>query len=68
MKDRSFGVYVYDLLIRKSHRGHKRGKKLLDHVRTSFLDQTIYVMSDEDTYYEQLGYEKIGSIFEVNKP
>ncbi len=67
-KDRSFGVYVYDLLIRKSHRGHKHGKKLLDHVSISFPDQTIYVMSDEDTYYEQLGYEKIGSIFEVNKP
>ena len=67
-KDCSFGVYVYDLLVRKSHRGHKYGKKLLEHVIQSFPDQHIYVMSDEDTYYQQLGYKRIGSIFEVKKP
>lgn len=67
-EDGSFGLYVYDLLVRKAYRGNSYGKKLFDHVCALYPDQTIYVMSDVDPYYESIGYIKIGSIFEVKKP
>ena len=67
-EDETFGLYIYDLLLRKTCRGHHYGKMLLDHLSLLYPDQTIYVMSDVDPYYESLGYQKIGSIFEVKKP
>ena len=67
-EDETFGVYVYDLLLRKTCRGHHYGKMLLDYLSSLYPNQTIYVMSDVDPYYESLGYQKIGSIFEVKKP
>jgi len=65
-EDDGFGVYIYDLLVRKSYRGRKIGKSLIERVRHDFPDQPVYVMSGVDKYYEKLGYRKIGSIFEVN--
>lgn len=64
--DNGFGIYVYDLLVRKSHRGYEIGKKLIERICQDFPDQPVYVMSDIDTYYEKLGYQKAGSIFKVN--
>lgn len=64
-EDDGFGVYVYDLLVRKSHRGQGLGKKLMQQVCRDFPGQRVYVMSDVDAYYEKLGYRKEGSIFEV---
>lgn len=60
--DSGFGFYVYDLLVRKTHRGHGYGKILIDHLRSMY--QPVYVMSDVDPYYEKIGMTKIGSIFE----
>lgn len=60
-----FGVYIYDLLVRKSYRGRQLGKTLMERVCQDFPSQTIYVMSDVDPYYEKLGYRREGSIFEV---
>lgn len=62
-EDDGFGVYVYDLLVRKSYRGRQIGKSLIERVRHDFPDQPVYIMSDVDTYYEKLGYRKEGSIF-----
>lgn len=64
-EDDGFGVYVFDLLVRKSYRGKQIGKTLLERVCQDFPKQLIYVMSDVDRYYEKLGYRKEGSIFEV---
>lgn len=66
-EDDGFGVYVYDLLVRKSCRGKQLGRILMEQVCTDFPGQTIYVMSDADPYYEKLGYRRVGSIFEVRK-
>jgi hypothetical protein len=38
---------------------------LMETVCEDFSDQLVYVMSDVDTYYEKLGYQREGSIFEV---
>ena len=64
-EDDGFGVYVYDLLVRKTHRGRQIGKSLMERVCQDFPDQPVYVMSDADPYYEKLGYRRKGSIFEV---
>jgi GNAT superfamily N-acetyltransferase len=64
--DHGFGVYVYDLLVRKSYRGQHIGQALLEYVRTIHQDQSVYVMSDVDPYYEQSGYQRIGSIFKID--
>ena len=64
-EDDGFGIYVYDLLVRKSYRGRQFGKKLMEQVHKDFANQPVYVMSDVDPYYEKLGFRKIGAIFEV---
>lgn len=64
-EDDGFGVYIYDLLVRKPFRGRRLGKALMDRVRGDYPDQPVYVMSDVDAYYEKLGYRREGSIFEV---
>ncbi|MCL2422927.1 MAG: GNAT family N-acetyltransferase [Micrococcales bacterium] len=61
--DDGFGVYVHDLLVDRAHRGQGYGRVLLDHVCQRFADDTVYVMSDVDPYYEKLGYTKEGTIF-----
>lgn len=64
-EDDGFGVYIYDLLVRRTHRGRQIGKSLMEWVCKNFPDQPVYVMSDVDQYYEKLGYRREGSIFEV---
>ncbi len=64
-EDDGFGVYVYDLLVRKTHRGKQIGKTLIDQVCKDFKEQPVYVMSDADGYCEKLAYERAGSVLEV---
>lgn len=64
-EDFGFGVYIYDLLVRKSCRGKKIGKSLMERIYKEYPNENIYVMSDVDAYYEKLGYRKEGSIFAV---
>lgn len=64
-EDDGFGVYVYDLLVGKFYRGRNLGKRLMERVCIDYPNQPIYVMSDVDIYYEKLGFQKIGSIFEA---
>ena len=66
--DYGFGVYVHDLLVRKSRRGHGYGRLLMEQACRDFPGQMVYVLSDVDPYYGKLGYEKIGSIFTVKPP
>ena len=66
-EDDGFGVYIYDLLVRKTYRGKQIGKMLMEQVLEDFSNQPVYVMSDVDPYYEILGYNRVGSIFEAGK-
>ena len=66
--DDGFGVYVYDLLVDKVHRGKEYGRLLMERACVDYPDSTVYVMSDVDVYYGQkLGYERAGSIFVVKQ-
>lgn len=64
--DDGFGIYVYDLLVRKAYRGCSFGRMLLEKVCSSHPQDTVYAMSDVDGYYEQQGYQRVGSIFKVS--
>jgi ribosomal protein S18 acetylase RimI-like enzyme len=64
-EDFGFGLYVYDLLVRRACRGQGIGRSLMERARLDFPGQDAYVMSDVDGYYEQLGYRRVGSVFEV---
>jgi ribosomal protein S18 acetylase RimI-like enzyme len=64
-EDFGFGIYIYDLLVSRDHRGQGFGEKLIQHLVSCYPEQSIYVMSDVDLYYEKLGYKRIGSIFQI---
>ena len=63
--DDGYGVYVYDLLVDKDHRGNEYGRLLMERVCTDFPESPVYAMSDVDPYYEKLGYEREGTVFVV---
>ncbi|MDL2324213.1 GNAT family N-acetyltransferase [Ruminococcaceae bacterium OttesenSCG-928-A16] len=63
--DDGFGVYIYDLLVDKKARGKRLGHALMTRVCADFPQDTVYVMSDVDEYYQKQGYQREGSIFKV---
>lgn len=63
--DDGFGMYVYDLLVKKPFRGHSFGRLLMERVCEDY--PTVYVMSGIDGYYEKLGYRCEGSVFMVSQ-
>ncbi len=63
--DDGYGVYIYDLLVDKNHRGQEYGRMLLEQAYHDFPDAPVYVMSDVNHYYEKLGYAVEGTIFIV---
>lgn len=63
--DDGYGVYIYDLLVDKAFRGKEYGRMLMEQACEDFPDDTIYVMSDVNPYYEKLGYGIAGTIFIV---
>lgn len=64
-EDDGFGVYVFDLLVDANCRGKNYGRFLMEQACKDFPEQTVYVMSDVDPYYEKQGYQKEGTIFIV---
>lgn len=63
--DDGYGLYIYDLLVDKNHRGKGYGRLLMEQVCRDYPGSTVYVMSDVNPYYESLGYAIEGSIFIV---
>lgn len=41
---------------------------MLERLYEDYPDRVVYVMSDNDGYYEKLGYAKVGTLFQVAKP
>ena len=60
-----FGIYVSELYISPRHRKNGYGKELLKKIKQEHPNQDVYVLSDEDIYYEKLGYKRVGSIFQL---
>ena len=67
LPDNGFYIYVCDLLVKESYRGKAIGKMLMESIYNEYPDVTVYVMSDVDDYYNSLGYNREGSVFEVTR-
>ena len=65
LRDGGFFVWVMDLLVDRNSRGHGMGKQMLERIAADFPNQEVYVLSDVDAYYEKLGYQRAGSLYQV---
>jgi GNAT superfamily N-acetyltransferase len=63
--DDDFAVYISELYVVPKYRSRKIGRSMLERVKSDFPSLTVYALSDEDAYYEKIGYKKIGSVFEL---
>ncbi len=58
-------VYISELYVAPAHRGRGLGKALLEKTKSTYPGREVYVLSDEDRYYEKLHYKRVGSIFQL---
>ena len=65
IEDKGLAVYISELFVLPKWRKQKVGRSLLKTVKSDFPNLVVYALSDEDAYYEKLGYKKIGSVFEL---
>lgn len=63
--DDGFAIYISELYVIPKWRNRKIGRSLLERVKLDFSNLVVYALSDEDAYYEKIGYKKIGSIFKL---
>lgn len=60
-----FGIYVSELYIAPRYRNQGYARELLKRIKQEHQSLDVYVLSDEDLYYEKLGYKRVGSVFEL---
>lgn len=60
-----FGFYISELHVSPQYRGAGFGAELLERIKQEYPKQDVYVLSDEDAYYEKLGYQRVGSVFKL---
>lgn len=60
-----FGIYISELYVSPKYRGAGFGAELLERIKQEYPKQDVYVLSDEDAYYEKLGYQRVGSVFKL---
>ena len=63
--DEGFAIYVSELYVIPGYRNRRIGRSLLERVKVDFPNLAVYALSDEDAYYENIGYKKTGSVFEL---
>lgn len=65
--DNGVALYISELFVVPEMRNRKIGRALITKAGTDFRNIAVYALSDEDAYYEKLGYEKIGSVFKIHE-
>ena len=60
-----FGIYVSELYVAPAFRNNGYGRELLKELKQDHPDQIVYILSDEDLYYEKLGCKRVGSVFQL---
>lgn len=63
--DEGLAIYISELYVVPEWRNQKVGRSLLAKIKEAFPELTVYALSDEDAYYEKLGFKKIGSVFKI---
>ena len=64
--DDCLAIYISELFVVPEWRKRTIGRTLIARVKMDFRHLTVYALSDEDDYYEKLGYRKVGSVFEIH--
>lgn len=65
--DHGFALYISELFVVPEWRNRAIGRALIARMKMDFRALTVYALSDEDAYYEKLGYRKVGSVFEIHE-
>ena len=65
--DDGFAIYISELFVVPKWRNRTIGRTLIAKVKMDFGHLTVYALSDEDAYYEKLGYRNVGSVFEIQE-
>ena len=65
--DDCFAVYVSELFVVPEWRNRTIGRSLMTRIKMDYTHLAVYVLSDEDAYYEKLEYRNIGSVFEISE-
>lgn len=60
-----FDIYVSELYVAPSHRNRGLGRQLLARLKQAHPGEPVYVLSDEDAYYEKLGVARVGSVYQL---
>ena len=60
-----FGIYVSELYVAPTHRDRGLGRQLLARLKQAHAAEAVYVLSDEDAYYEKLGFARVGSVYRL---
>lgn len=65
--DDAFAIYISELFVVPEWRNRTIGRTLIAKVKMDFRHLTVYALSDEDAYYEKLGYRRVGSVYEIHE-
>ena len=63
--DDGLAVYISEIFVVPEYRSRKFGSALMAQVKMDYEQLSVYALSDEDAYYEKLGYSHVGSVFEI---
>ena len=65
--DDGFAIYISELFVVPEWRNRTIGRTLIAKVKAEFRHLTVYALSDEDAYYEKLGYRRVGSVYDIHE-
>ena len=65
--DDGIAIYISELFVVPECRNRTIGRTLIAKVKMEFRHLVVYALSDEDAYYEKLGYRRMGSVYEIHE-
>jgi len=65
--DDGFAIYISELFVVPEWRNRTIGRTLIAKVKADFRHLAVYALSDEDAYYDKLGYRSVGSVYEIDE-
>jgi GNAT superfamily N-acetyltransferase len=68
IRDDAFALYISELFVVPEKRNRGIGSSLLAQAGRDYQGLRVYVLSDEDAFYEKAGYKRVGSVFQIDSP
>lgn len=63
LDDCGFNILLMDLLVAPDHRGKNIGRQFIERICRDYPQHEVYVLSDNNDYYEHQGFSMIGTVF-----